>query len=256
MDEPKKGMVRSVSRALALLRCFGPEDQELSLGELAERSDIPKSTAVRLLDTLTAEGMVTRSDRGRTYAPGFGLIFWGRLADLQWSVPAAVREEMGNVARESGESVTLYTRIGDSRVPLAHVPGTQSLRHVITPGEPMTLSAGATSWILLRDARPDLVERAERELRNRRAGTSARRLIDRAVKQGYAYSSGEREVGVAALSVPLVATSGRLLGALAIGGPTTRLTEGRVPALLDLLEGARAKIVLELQGAHSGLRPQ
>ena len=47
--------VRSVRRALAILRAFRLSDRSLALGEIARRARLDKATARRLLVTLMAE---------------------------------------------------------------------------------------------------------------------------------------------------------------------------------------------------------
>lgn len=247
-------LVRSVSRALRLLRSFNQERQSLTLQEMASHADVPKSTAVRLLDTLIAEGMVVKNDIARTYSPGFGFVHWMQIAYARWGIPASATEEMKKIAQLSGESVSLYVRSGGSRIALEHIPGSQTLRHVINLGEPMPLYAGATSWVLLKGASPDLLEIIDRRLREKKSHMNVRERIAKADRDGYAFSTGEREVGVAGLSVPLNDSDGSRFGALTIGGPTARLTEERVSELVQLLESATKAISPMINGmVGSGL---
>jgi len=215
--------IRSISRAFALIRCFSPGVESLTLQELAAQAQIPKSTAVRILGALRAEGMIEHDPLTRTYAPGLGFLHWAQIAGHRWGVPAAVKALMNDAVAERGESVSLYIRSGDSRIAIAHVPGTRTLRHVISVGEPMPLSAGASSWILLQSAPPEIVERVERQLRDRRADFTAQERIAQSIRQGYAASRGEREIGVAGVSVRIDLPDGRPVGALTFGGPTTRI---------------------------------
>lgn len=224
MPEPSNAAsIRSISRAFALIRCFSPGVESLTLQELATQAQVPKSTAVRILGALRAEGMIEHDPLTRTYSPGLGFLHWAQIAGQRWGVPAVVKDLMNDAVAECGESMSLYIRSGDSRVAIAHVPGTRTLRHVIAVGEPMPLSAGASSWILLQSAPPEIVERVERQLRDRRAGFTAQERINLTLKQGYAVSQGEREVGVAGVSVRVDLPNGRPIGALTFGGPTTRI---------------------------------
>lgn len=246
--------IRSVSRALALLRSFKPGIGALSLQELAREAGVPKSTAVRLLDTLRTEGMVLHNPRDRTYSPGFGLLHWSQVAHDQWGVPNGVLDLMRSAATESGESISLYARVGDARIALAHVPGPQSLRHVITPGVPMTLAAGASSWILLQSAEAEVIERVQRTMRAQGSREYVRTLVARSVQQGYAFSDGEREVGVAAVSVRVDDNEGVLLAALTFGGPNTRFTPDKVRKYAVRLRELAAQIGPELASTRRSAR--
>ena len=58
------GNVRAVDRALALLLAFGDDDPALPLAEIARRTGLHMTTALRLLGTLEGQGFVQRvSDR-------------------------------------------------------------------------------------------------------------------------------------------------------------------------------------------------
>lgn len=236
MTEPEEGAtIRSISRAFALIRCFSPGVDSLSLQELAVRAELPKSTAVRILGALRAEGMIDHDPLTHTYSPGLGFLHWTQIAGHRWGVPVSVTELMRSTAHRIGESLSIYVRSGDSRVAIAHVPGNRSLRHVISVGETMPLSAGASSWILLQEAPPEIVERIERLLRERSAGFTARERITQSHNQGHATSRGEREAGVAGVSIRLELPNGDLFGALTIGGPTSRITETETPRLVEQL---------------------
>src|SRR5258706_14108891 len=63
------GGVAAVARALMLLSAFRAGDRALSLAQLAERTQLVKSTALRLLASLAHFGFVQRGDDG-LYALG------------------------------------------------------------------------------------------------------------------------------------------------------------------------------------------
>lgn len=236
MASADDGRIRSISRAFDLLRCFAPGGGGLSLHELATRVELPKSTTVRILAALRAEGMVDHDPVSHMYSPGIGFIRWAQVAGHRWGVPTAVTDLMRDAVSQHGESATLYVRFRDARVPIAHIPGTQSLRHVITVGEAMPLSAGAAAWILLQDADPEVLERVERELRAKKSRRTARDLVAEGRRRGYAVSAGERERGVAGVSVPVGNGHGELMAAVSFGGPTGRFTPDIVPTLVASLQ--------------------
>ncbi|MCX7264529.1 MAG: helix-turn-helix domain-containing protein [Burkholderiales bacterium] len=55
---PAAGAVDSLQRGLELLRCFGPDDDALSVAELARRLGLSRPTTSRLLDTLEQHGFL------------------------------------------------------------------------------------------------------------------------------------------------------------------------------------------------------
>jgi DNA-binding IclR family transcriptional regulator len=78
----KKGQsstLRSVERAIAVLKAFSEEEPELGVTELSRRLKLPKSTVYRLLASLQQEGVVDQDPETDKYRLGIELF---RLAGL------------------------------------------------------------------------------------------------------------------------------------------------------------------------------
>ena len=56
--------IDSLQRGLEVLRCFGPGEGLLTVGDIAGRLALPKATARRLLDTLATHAFLLRSPSG------------------------------------------------------------------------------------------------------------------------------------------------------------------------------------------------
>jgi DNA-binding IclR family transcriptional regulator len=61
--------VRTVERALALLRMIAVSPESMTFGQLHKASELPKASAHNLLTTLEESGFVFRDGNGR-YTPG------------------------------------------------------------------------------------------------------------------------------------------------------------------------------------------
>src|SRR2546429_7028870 len=85
--------VRSVARAFSLLALFGEEHPTRSLNELVEAAELPKTTVLRLIQTMGQLGFLyTRAD-GR-YCLGPALIRLSRAVDPWWRLPPAPRARL------------------------------------------------------------------------------------------------------------------------------------------------------------------
>ncbi|WP_152970160.1 IclR family transcriptional regulator, partial [Frigoribacterium sp. RIT-PI-h] len=140
--------VRAVSRALAVLQAFTPERSTQTLSELVRASGLPRTTVLRLVDTLVAEGMLQHGPDGRV-GVGTRMIHWGAFAARAWAVPAATADRMAALAEATGETVSLYVRSGVARVVVAQSPSPHSLRHVVQVGDELPLWIGAAGAVLL-----------------------------------------------------------------------------------------------------------
>lgn len=231
--------VRSIGRAIDLLELFDHRTPSLSLRDLVERIELPKTTVVRLLANLESRGLVTTLREG-DYTLGGGFLRWARLASQLWEVDEATHASMRRLVERCGETTNIYVRQDEVRLSIAQHEGTSTVRTVVDVGTPMPLSNGAPAKILL-GAAPDLIERVCSEPERMRAD------VAEAMARGWAVSHGERELGASSVAAPIV-RDGRVLAALTISGPTTRFTEERIAVYTD----AVVETAKEISGAGLG----
>ncbi|MDT9697955.1 IclR family transcriptional regulator [Streptomyces sp. P17] len=244
--------VRSVLRALDLLMLFDDTHRSRSVRELIDATGLAKSTVVRLVATLEQRGLLWTRGDGRI-TPGPGLLRWARLAHAAWQLPPEALACLEQLSADSGgESARIYVRQGTSRVCIAQHEGTQQLRHVVRVGEEMPLWAGASGHVLLTGVSPQQVDRtAVASGLGAEFETVLAERVRTAAAQGWAVSHGERAAGVSAVAAPITDTDGQVVGALGLGGPTTRFTEERVAAFVAPLTEA-AKRLSELRFIGGG----
>ena len=96
---------RTVDRALALLAEVCSSDQ-VTLADLARRTQLPPSTALRLLRTLESTGFAHRDDAGGFHA-GPRMIQLGALAYGRQNLVAEAEPAMRRIVSECGESTYL-----------------------------------------------------------------------------------------------------------------------------------------------------
>jgi DNA-binding IclR family transcriptional regulator len=66
--------------------------------------------------------------------------------------------------------------------------------------------------------------------------------LSRVAKQGYSTAIGELEAGYVALGAPVRRHDGRVVAAISLGGPSTRFTDARLPALIKSVRESAARI--------------
>lgn len=238
MDDGKM-TVRAVERALDILLCF-TEEAELSLTEIAGKVGLHKSTVHRLLASLEGKGFILRSPSSEKYRLGFRL--WELSANLSQSDDPEVvlLPEMEHLRDLLGETVSLYVRDGLVRVRIQAVQSNQAIRRVAQVGARLPLYVGASSKVLVACAAdPGILEQVL-------ASPDWPATMDRDVflqqleevrASGFAISIEEREVGAAAVAVPIYNRSQKLAAALAVSGPANRLTAEKMreqaPVLME-----------------------
>ncbi|MQA96872.1 MAG: helix-turn-helix domain-containing protein [Streptosporangiales bacterium] len=219
--------VRSVKRALDILALLTEERPAISIRDVVDATGLPKTTAIRLVQTLEAHGLLWATARG--YQAGPGLWRWSHLARVTWEPPAEVRRLMEELAERGRETVNMYMVRDVHRVVVAQQEGPQQLRHVVRVGDELPLWSGASSKVLLIGASPERLERIAAESPEGLAHLpTLERWAAEAAAAGWAVSHGERETGLSAVAAPIRGRDGAAVGALSLSGPTARFTDERV----------------------------
>jgi DNA-binding IclR family transcriptional regulator len=243
-DEPPDngGGVRSARRALEIVSLLQETRPVLTTRDVVEQTELPRTTVLRLLETLEKTGLLWAIDANR-YVAGPALLRWAALAERAWQLPARTREAMRELADNTGETVSIYVRNDVHRICIAAAQGMQALRHVARVGSQQPLWAGAPAKVLLSGAPLAVLKRVAAQSP---AGTghldTLIRWRDEAERDGYAVSHGEREDGLSVVAVPVHGRSGAVIATVSLAGPTPRFGDQRIPGFRDGLLGVAARL--------------
>jgi DNA-binding IclR family transcriptional regulator len=222
------GSIQSIERAAAVLRLLGSIDRPLGLGEIAAALDLPRPTAHGIVRTLREVGFVEQRAGSTRYVLGPGLHELGRGGWDPHDLRAHAMNWADSLASSTGLAVQLGV-VGDGTVKLVH--------HVFRPdgspqrirtGESQPLHATALGKCLLAFApvaTPPVRDLALHPWTGRTCGTVAAVDAHLAVarRRGYATDVGEFATGVGSAAVPLRASGGIVVAALAVVGPVEDL---------------------------------
>ncbi|HYC32456.1 MAG TPA: IclR family transcriptional regulator [Gemmatimonadales bacterium] len=256
----------AVSRALRIARTFSDHRPEWSLAELSRELQLSKPTAFRLLGALADGGLVVRSEPGGSYRLGPAAIELGARAQRANSVVSAARPELEALTRATGETSSVEILAGSEILILDEVRGGHLIGTSPSVGTRWPAHAASTGKVLLAAAQA----RDPRVLARLAAGTGGRlpaftgrtvrspaRLAEelrRVARQGYAVANGELEDGYVAVGAPVCRYDGEAVAAISVGGPSTRLTAGRIRELVAPVRAAADRISQRL-GWTAGGRP-
>jgi len=216
--------VRAVERALDILLCF-LVNKEPTLAELTRCANLNKATVFRLLHTLIDKGFVERITGSERYQLGRKIGELGRDYPFKdWRL-IIIKSEMEKLRDLLEETVSLYIRDGSERVRVFAVESNQTIRRVAPIGVRMPLTVGASSKILMAFADEELqnflLPRLDWQNVNR---AYYEEQLTKIKKDGFAISISEREIGTSAISTPIFNKENKLLAALTVSGPSSRLT--------------------------------
>jgi DNA-binding IclR family transcriptional regulator len=196
------GGVAAVDRALSILDAL--IDDKVSLAELSKRTNLYKSTVLRLLKSLEKFGYVLRSADG-SYRLGSKVLHLGALYQRHFRTSEIVPPVLERVAADLHEGAAFYICEDDKRVCLHRVETTRAVRDSVHVGDRLPLTVGAAGHVL-----------------KAFAGARGERFDDIRHRM-YAASFGERDAETAAIATPVLGPGNVLVGALSISGPRYRI---------------------------------
>ena len=135
-DDSRSG-IQVIARAAAILRSLKNESEGLSLGQIADRVDLPRSTVQRIVGALQAEQFVIAAspDRGIRLGPEIGALAESARID----VLEMLRPYLVDLGRRTKETVDLAVLRSKRLVFVDQIPGTHRLRTVSFVGETFPL---------------------------------------------------------------------------------------------------------------------
>src|SRR5262245_8133095 len=214
--------LQTADRVLQILGAFGSNAQELSIGSIADKLGVHKSTASRLATTLVRRGFLERQKRLLRLGPEvnrLGLLALGK-ADL--SVVAA--DAMKWLSAATGETVHIAVLEGSEALNIAQVDGPAIVGIGNWVGRKTRLHCAANGKVLLAFSGADLLEDLLPAFTPRTI-TSVdllRTELQHIREAGWASNTGELEEGLNAVAVPVFDASGNCRAALSVSGPSYR----------------------------------
>jgi DNA-binding IclR family transcriptional regulator len=253
--DARRSGAQAIGRAMRVLHSF---DDELELGivELAQRLDLSPSTTHRIVRALVDAHFLDQDLRTERYRLGVGLAELG-LRTLQRLGVDAARPVLSDLAHDTGESVNLGIRDGDEVLVLLWVTSPQPLRFEQPAGSRIPVHTSAMGKALLAwstDPDHEVDRLTELERWTRRTLTSQRALrseLQVTHRRGYALNDEERNLGVRAVAAPILDRQGHAFAAIAVQGPTVRLTDAVVPKLVTKVQAAASRAAILLVPADA-----
>lgn len=249
MATPKNN---SVLRAFAILRAFDERSPEMTAGEIAAKVGLNGATAHRFLLTLEDLGAVARTPQGR-FQLGMALADLGGRVSRHKVIADAAADHVDALVRVLRETVHVAVLDGAWVVDVAKAEPARSLRIDAQLGRRLHAYCTAFGKVLLSglDDRAMGAYLAAVPLERKTATTitdadALGREIAEVRRRGFAIDDEETEEGLYAISVPIVDTAGTIRAALAVSGPTARLSKDRVGPTVETLTRAADEIAHKL----------
>jgi len=241
--------IKSLHRAIQVLKVFTSEKSALSLTEINQLTKITKPSLQRILSTLVYEGLLTKDEESKKYKLGIELYFLGNLVQKDAHLLNISLPVMEDIHNKTGEAILLSARYRDLRRVIANI----NSNHVLTAnqfvGDTSPLYIGASGKILLayqtEEEIDEFFQKTKLEKINSNTIIDVKLIKKELVKireNNYAYSSGERLKGVSSITTPIFNRFSEIVAAISIIIPDSRLEDYNQEQLITMMQDAANSI--------------
>jgi DNA-binding IclR family transcriptional regulator len=244
-DHEIEGGLKSLASALELLDCF-VTDEELGVSEAARRLGVAKSTAHRILTTLSAGKLVEQNPATGKYRLGLHLFELGHLALQRTELRRRSVTLLEELRELSGWTVHLSIAQGPDTLYLERLPTLRGMQafdeyrrrwplHATSSGKAICAFDPVAASARIAAGFPVYTDKTIRDEKQFLAELAAVR------KQRYAASHEELMHRLASVAAPVLAPDGHAIAAISVAGPTQEL-QGREDRQIRLVQAAAARL--------------
>ena len=248
-----KYAVSSIDRALDILLFIFRERREMGITQIAGELGLYKSTVHQDLSTLMERGFIEQNPVTSKYWLGVKLFSLGMLYKDKMRIQDLARPFTEKLAERFLEVVHLGILEHDERNPgrvlLIDKVETQNVL-TLTPeiGTGTSAHCSAMGKALLAYQPDDYLQKlAKKKLERYTPNTitdfqELRRELSRIRAQGYSIDREEIELGLICIGAPVFTIQNKVIAAISVSGPTTRITPDRIPEIIAEVKEATVKI--------------
>jgi IclR family transcriptional regulator, KDG regulon repressor len=233
--------VRAVERAIQILNSFDDEHPERGVTEISEVVDLHKATTHRILRTLLNYGLIDRSVDGQKYKLGIQLVDLGFKVTRRMDMHKEALPFLSQLAQQLDEAVDLSLLDQMQVLYIEMIQSHHALTIAASVGRRLPVYCTASGKVFLAHISPDelktLLEKPLTKFTNNTI-TDPHDLemeLKTIREKGFASDDEEYELGIRALAAPIYDQLGKVVSAVSIPGPKSRITWDRLPEISTAL---------------------
>ncbi len=219
------------------------EKKPLRLQEIAHIADIPQSTASRFLATLVNTGYATQNEESLKYQLTLKFCQIGNAIHSQFSIRDICKPYLYDLSQKCCESayVSVEENMAIMYLDSAEAPSnTLAILHKVGWIAPMHSTAAGK--VLLLNYSPQLFQKFldSRSLPKLTMNTitDSRELLttlEHVRSDGFAIDDEENEIGVRCVAAPVYDYEGKIIAAISVSGPTSRMNYQKINHIKDFV---------------------
>ena len=228
--------IQSLARGLKILDLLGQAQDGASITELAEILGVDKGSASRLVSTLARYGYAEKDEVTRRYHLGARVVSLSRSVLARLPLREAAKPSLRQMMEQTGECAHLAVAAQGKVLYIDQVESPATLRVNAQVGTMNPLHCTALGKVLLAFGEMDLPASLDSFTPRTITDPEAlRRHLDEVRRLGYAMDDEEFDPGVRCIAVPVFDFRGKVVGSIGISGPSSRITDERLPELVAMV---------------------
>jgi IclR family acetate operon transcriptional repressor len=235
-------LVQTIERTALILEILGHSPSGMSLGELSEKVELPKGTTHRLITSLAYFDLIRQDPPTKNYQLGFKLVELGNQLLSHIDLRKEAHPYLIDLSGAVQEIVHLVVLDQTKALYIDKVDlhsQRSGLQMVSRLGARISLHCSAVGKAMLafmdRTESETMIQTLDFDRRTNNTITDPAELKQHLKKiraAGYAIDDEENEEGVRCVGAPIRNEIGKVIAAMSVSGPTTRITFEKIDAIL------------------------
>jgi DNA-binding IclR family transcriptional regulator len=240
-------MARTIRRALDIFEAFDEHHRRMTLAEISSRVGLARTTCLRLLQSLEADGYLVRvADHEQYYCLSLKFFSLANNVDSTLDIRTIAYQLLRDLVQQTGETVTLNMRDGKERVCIDVALPNADLVRIVKTGERVGLPLGAIGRVLTAYGGDEaLLEVVASSGINGHGRDDFLDRLKEIPSRGYDIAFGERIAGTTAIAAPIHDASGHVEHCVCVLGPSVRVDD-RTGDIVKKLLATTNKISLQI----------
>ncbi len=232
-------LIPNLRNACKVINYLAQDGRALTYLEVARNLNLPRTTTLRIMETLAEEDFLTKIDR--KYKLGQKLADIGECSLSRLKLMDIVEPALAHLTRITGETSHFGIQNND-KVWIARVCESPLPLHAASrAGAIVDAHCSGTGKVILADIlkkSPDTIKKTKFVKRTKNTITTFTALqknLKQIQKQGFAIDDEEYHEGVRCLAVPVYDKLGVLVGSLGITAPANRFTKEHEQSMYEIV---------------------
>ena len=253
-DRVNNGMywLEGVGRVMRVLDCFTEANPSLRLTDLSERSGITKTQALRIASTLESGCYLHRDPETKRYRLGTRLFHLGMAVYNSMDLRRIAHPYLQRLVEATQETARLIVPHPSGPVCVDLVESTKGIRVFAQLGAKMPWNAGTSPKLILaylpEDERERILARHPFKRYTERTIVDVEALRREVLSirgQDFYFCDGDLDEDAFGVSAPIFDHVDRIIAAINVSGPSSRLSKAEVDRFIKLVRTAGAEISRE-----------